>query len=93
MKPEEKVKKAVKELLKQYKVWWFMPIGGPYSMAGVPDFVCCIKGLIFTIETKAPGKKPTALQDKRMADIRLAGGKTFVIDGDLSELKDWIECL
>ena len=93
MKPEEKVKKTCKELLKQYKVWWFMPIGGPYSMAGVPDFVCCLKGCMFTIETKAPGKKPTALQDKCMADIRLAGGKTFVIDGDLSELKEWLECL
>lgn len=44
------------------------------SNRGVPDRVFIgPKGTLF-LEIKAPGKKPTALQEKRMDDIRAAGG-------------------
>ena len=93
--PEHKVKMLVKELFNQYKphVWWFMPIGGMFSQKGVPDFVGSVKGRMFTVETKAPGKKPTMLQERCMRDIRSSGGKAFVVsDGaTLLEVKKYIE--
>ena len=46
---------------------------------------------MFAIEAKAPGKVPTDRQRIMMEDIEYAGGKTFVIDGDLTELETWIE--
>ena len=59
-----------------------MPIGTGYGNAGVPDFLCCIKGRFVAIEAKANGGKTTALQDKNLRDIGLAGGITCVLNED-----------
>lgn len=90
MTPEGKVKEAVKAVLKTHGVWYFMPVSNGFGKHGIPDFVCCVKGQFFTVETKAPGKKPTPLQDHQMNDIRKAGGKVFVIDGDTCLLVTWL---
>jgi hypothetical protein len=85
--PEHRVKHSVRKLLDatQY-CYYFMPISGGFAAAGVPDFVGCHLGRFFAVETKAPGKKPTRLQEITMARITACGGKTFVVDGsDSSE--------
>lgn len=88
--PEGRVKDATKHLLKEYDVYWHMAV---MNGMGAPslDFVCCVAGLYFAIETKAPGKHPTPRQELTIASIKKAGGKTFVIDGDLSELEAWLK--
>lgn len=80
--PEGRVKRRVKQLLKQYGVWYFMPVPCGYGTAGIPDFVCCYRGLFFGIETKAPGRKSavTPRQKQCHEAIRKAGGHVFVID-------------
>ena len=95
--PEGKIKEQVKALLKKHNVWYYMPVSLGMGKHGVPDFVCCANsevesGLFFTIETKAPGKKPTALQEKCMAEIRQAGGMTFIVDGEesLKKVEEWL---
>jgi Holliday junction resolvase len=78
--PEKKVKDKVVKLLKQYGVYYFFPATHGFGRSGVPDVVCCIKGQFLAVECKAGNNTPTALQEKEMADIRKAGGVTFVIN-------------
>jgi len=80
--PESKVKAKIKAILKAHGVYYAMPIGTGYGNAGVPDFLCCIKGRFLAIEAKANGGKTTALQDKNLRDIGFAGGITFVLNED-----------
>jgi hypothetical protein len=89
LKPEEKVKAAVKKVLLKYGAYWHMPVQNGFGAPSL-DLICCLKGKYFAIETKAPGKKPTPRQETTIAAIRAAGGKVFVIDGDTSLLESWL---
>lgn len=80
MTPESKVKKRVKEILKDMGAYYAMPQGTGFASSGVPDFLICKGGLFYGIECKANGNKPTALQLKHLDDIRKAGGIALVID-------------
>lgn len=80
MTPEAKVKKKVKDILKELGAYYTMPVTGGYGNSGVPDFIICIAGLFYGIECKANGGKPTALQLKHMDDIRKAGGIAVIVD-------------
>lgn len=80
--PESKVKAKIKAILKEHGVYYAMPIGTGYGNAGVPDFLCCLKGRFLAIEAKANGGKTTALQDKNLRDIETAGGITCVLNED-----------
>ena len=46
--------------------------------SGHPDIIAVVGGLFFGIEVKQPGKKPTALQRKRLDQIENAGGSGIV---------------
>lgn len=85
MTPEAKVKKKVKEILKDLGAYYTMPVTGGYGNSGVPDFVGCLRGKFFGVECKAGGNKPTALQLKHLDDIRAAGGIALVINEDTVE--------
>lgn len=82
MKPEDKAKQGVKALLKKYNVWFFKPQMGGFGKAGIPDFICCIRGRLLGVETKAVGKKPTPLQQKEIDGINAAGGVAVVVTED-----------
>lgn len=84
-KPEAKVKAAIKSWLKANNFYFFMPIGGPYAVHGVPDIIVCAQGRFVAIECKAPGKagNTTANQNDHIARIGAAGGIAFVAE-DLS---------
>lgn len=66
-----------------------MPVPSGFGESTL-DYIGCYRGKYFAIETKAPGKKPTDRQNMVIDKMRKAGGKVFVIDGDLTELKQWI---
>ena len=56
---------------------------------GVPDRICVFpSGRIVFVELKAPGRKPTARQERELARLRAYGQKTVVIDS--IELVDWL---
>jgi hypothetical protein len=78
--PEAKIKKLVKDALAEYAPlyqYWPVPAGfGPSSL----DCIVCYRGYFFGIETKAPGKKPTARQYLCIQQMQAAGAITFVID-------------
>ena len=73
------VKEAVKKCLKEIGAYQHWPV---QRGMGKPCLDChgCYCGLYFAIETKAPGKVPTKLQEQTIAEIRAAGGLVFVID-------------
>ena len=78
--PESKVKKRVKEILKNLGAYYVMPVTGGYGRSGAPDFLVCYKGRFIGIECKAGKNKPTALQEKNLREIEDAGGSSLVID-------------
>ncbi len=88
--PESKVKDAVKKVLKEFGAYWHCPVQNGMGAPSL-DFVGCHLGRYFAIETKAPGKRPTPRQEMTIEAIRSAGGKVFVIDGDMTELKEWLK--
>ena len=90
--PEGKVKDKIKKILKAKGIYYAMPHGAGYGNAGVPDFLCCVRGYFLAIEAKAKGGKPTALQVKNMDDIRNAGGVSLVVDEDVN-IRDWKEVI
>jgi len=79
MTPEGKVKAAVKKWLKSQGAYFFMPVQSGYGVATL-DFLVCLNGNFYAIETKAPGKKPTPRQWLIMEEINAAGGRAFWAD-------------
>jgi len=90
--PEGKIKDKVKKILKTYEnLYYEMPVPSGYGKSGL-DFTCCFCGRFFAVETKAPGKKPTARQWLTIRSIVQAGGVVFVVDDErsLQELDAWL---
>lgn len=85
MTPEGIVKKKLVTILKSIGAYYFFPATHGYGRSGVPDIVGCLHGQFFAIEVKAEGKKPTALQEHEMKQIRAVGGTAFVYDGTMSD--------
>lgn len=80
MTPEGKVKKRVKAILDELKVYHFSPMQNGMGRAGIPDIVACHGGKFIGIECKAGDNKPTALQERELNRILNAGGEAFVIN-------------
>ena len=90
MTPEVKVKRKVTAQLKELGCYYFLPATGGYGKSGVPDIVGCYNGRFFGIECKAGKNKPTALQEKNLAEIAKAVGIALVVNeenmNDINEL-------
>lgn len=92
--PEGKVKKQIKDLLKNEQCYFYMVVPCGFSSVGVPDFVCCIPvtitedmvgktlGVFGGIEAKAKGKlkNTTPNQKKALNEIHNAGGMAIVTE-------------
>lgn len=99
MTPEGRLKKKVKALLNERGAFSYMPVQNGMGVVGIPDFVCCYKGLLIGIETKAPLKNPTSAeqrwkkatpnQQNRIQEIRDAGGLAEVVD-DISQVEEML---
>lgn len=82
MTPEAKVKASVVKLLKKYEVYYFFPATHGFGRSGVPDIICCMKGIFVAIECKAGKGKTTALQDRELKRIKENKGIAFVVNED-----------
>jgi hypothetical protein len=78
--PESKVKKRVKEVLKDLGAYYVMPVTSGYGNSGAPDFLVCYQGKFIGLECKAGKGRVTALQQRNLDQIDLAGGWSFVIN-------------
>jgi hypothetical protein len=81
--PEGKVKVRVKRILAKHRpqLYAHWPVQTGFG-APTLDCVGAIFGRAFSIETKAPGKKPTPRQITTMQEMKAAGYKIFLIDGE-----------
>jgi Holliday junction resolvase len=91
MTPEAKVKKKVTSILKEHGAFYFTPVTGGFGHSGIPDIVACFNGKFVGIECKAGDKKPTALQNKVLEDIRNARGFALVVNE--SNLQDVVDVI
>lgn len=83
--PEGRIKNRLNRALdKRFPTHYrFMPVQMGLG-ASTLDYLICIDGLFFGVETKAPGKKPTPRQKTIIDKIELAGGCTFVVNSNQS---------
>lgn len=89
MTPEGKVKAAVDKLLKSMGCYYLKPVQNGMGSPAL-DYHGSYKGLSIVIETKAPGEKPTPRQLLTLRAVIASGSAAFVIDGDLTELTNWL---
>jgi hypothetical protein len=95
MTPEGKVKKKIKAVLDKYKesdyLYYYMPVPGGFGAQSL-DYIGWYHSLAFAIEAKREGGVPTARQEGTIANMRLAGARVFVIDGEsgVIELDEWL---
>lgn len=80
--PEGKVKKSVRQVLDGLGAYYVMPVTGGFGRQGAPDFLVCLKGKFFGIETKAGKGKLTALQEMNLKKIIDCGGVALVVRED-----------
>lgn len=76
---EHHVKAAVKRELKKMGAYQFWPVQTGLG-AKTLDCLACVRGFFVAIETKAPGKKPTPLQQSTINAITESWGKALVVD-------------
>lgn len=61
-------------------VYRFAPVQTGFG-AKTLDYLLAVNGQFVAIETKAPGKTLTPLQEFTTSQIKTAGGLVFVVDG------------
>ena len=90
--PEGKVKDGIKKVLKARGIWFYMPVAGPFSAHGIPDFVCIWDGKFLGVEAKAKGKinDTTPNQERVIKEINEHGGIALVVD-DPKKLEEFLE--
>jgi hypothetical protein len=81
MTPEGRVKEKVKKLLKEYNVYYHMPVQNGMGKPSL-DFVCCAKGRFLAIETKTDKGKLTLRQQATIDEMQKAGAIVLVIRGE-----------
>lgn len=74
------------------RVYVFKPYMAGYGKGGVADYCLCLVGAYWALEIKRPGKEPTALQYRRMNEVRAAGGQAAAGTADvvIQAMTDWL---
>jgi Holliday junction resolvase len=80
MTPEGRVKAQIKKILDEMGAYHFSPATHGYGRSGVPDICGCLGGTFFGIEAKAGKGKTTALQERELAKIHVAGGIDLIVN-------------
>lgn len=75
--PEAYEKAEIDKYLKSIGAYNAKPATYGYGVSGECDRLVCIAGWFVGIEVKREGKEPTPLQQRRIANIRLASGEAF----------------
>ncbi len=73
---EKQLENKMKGYLKSKNIYHFKVHGNGFMRAGIPDLICCVKGLFVAIEVKRPdGKgKLSKLQEINIEQIQESGG-------------------
>lgn len=66
--------------------------GGMYGTAGIPDIICCYKGLFIGFEVKSETGRLTKIQEVTIRKIKEAKGKAYKVTS-VEEVKQILENL
>lgn len=93
--PEGWEKKDVDAFLKKLgpeRVYVFKPFMAGYGKGGVADYCLCLCGAYWSLEIKRPGKDATALQKRRMNEVRRARGHAVAGTAEvvIAALTEWL---
>jgi hypothetical protein len=77
--PEARLGRQIQKAVKERGGFIFKVHGGPTMMAGLPDLICCYRGVFMGFEVKMPGNKPSAIQARRHVEIQEANGVAVVV--------------
>lgn len=89
---ETKLQKEVQKYLLSKGCYEFKVHGSIYMKAGIPDIICCYKGLFIGIETKVGKNKMSELQKIHKEEILKAGG-IHILAYNLDDVKKVLETL
>lgn len=81
MQPERKLVQKIQRYLDGEGARCFKIHGGdnPFQEAGIPDLLCCWRGLFIALEVKLPGEKPSPKQASILRQIERSGGVARVV--------------
>lgn len=87
MVSEANFQKKIIKYLESIDAYVFKHNASAISKAGVPDIICCYKGLFIGVEVKKDNKsKPTELQKYNLNKINKCGGVGIVLRPNKFEL-------
>lgn len=90
---EKSVEDEIKQYIRECGGLCYKIHGGDlYQETGIPDLLCCWKGLFFGIEVKDPRGEPSAIQLVQGARIKKAGGH-FLIAKNVRDVQNYFEKL
>lgn len=89
--PEGFEKDAIDKYLIASNFYVCKPATFGMGASGVPDRICCYRTMFVAIEVKRPGKLPTPIQNRRIAEIKARGG--IAIWGDAEKVIRELKCL
>ena len=79
--PEGKVKKIIKDVLKDMGAYYHMPVQNGMGKPSL-DFICCVRGKFVAIEAKAKGGHTTLRQKLTLKEMEKAGAFTLLVTGE-----------
>lgn len=89
MAQEKSFENKIKQYIRERGGYVLKTFGNGWQQSGTPDLICCINGQFVAIEVKSNKGVPTKLQDKRIDEIRSAGGVAMVVrPADWEKLKN-----
>jgi Holliday junction resolvase len=97
MKPEARIKRALRDMLKSEfpQVWTYWPVSNGMGVHGIPDLIMCAGGKFIGVEVKAEGKKVTLLQAHQLNAIEQAAGTALILTGStaVQTLRVFLMCM
>lgn len=87
---ETKLQKSIQDYLNKIGAYRFKVHGSIYMKAGIPDIICCHKGLFYGIECKVGNNKMSDLQERHKEMIEKAGG-VHILAYSLDDVKKIIK--
>ena len=80
MPKEKDFQLKVEKFLTDKGIYWVKYWGGGiYTRSGIPDLICCLKGLFLALELKTDDGIVSSLQEYNLEKISNSGGATIVL--------------
>lgn len=74
MQPEARISRDIRKLVKERGGFCFKVWGSEFMMAGLPDLICCYRGLFVAFEVKTPVGTLSKRQRYVLNAIQRCGG-------------------